>query len=80
MDNKEKLYVLFSCNTWKEHSSMGLMGVFSENQLRKKIKKEVLANNFEIDDEIYLTEGAIEKINDRLKYGYIESIYLNEEI
>lgn len=80
MDNKEKLYVLFSCNTWKEHSSMRLMGVFSENQLRKKIKKEVLANNFEIDDEIYLTEGAIEKINDRLKYGYIESIYLNEEI
>lgn len=75
-------YALFSCNEWKEHSSSGLIGVFTREGLNEQLKKEIRENSM----EIYLDENesidilSIQALNIALQYGYIEEITIDEAI
>lgn len=79
---KKEYYVLFSCDKWKSYSSMRLMGVFSITELRKVVKKIIEKGDFEYEKsdvkEINKMTGS--DISRVLKYGYVETVGLNEEL
>jgi len=44
----KNIYLLYSCNEWKNHSSMSLvMASTSESKIRKEIKSQIKEKNME---------------------------------
>lgn len=77
-----RYYALFSCNEWKEYSSMRLIGVFTRESLNEQLKKEIKENNM----EIYLGENesidilSIKTLDIALQYGHIQEITIDQAI
>lgn len=72
-------YVLFSCDDWKSHSSMSLIGVFSRKKLEKTIRKFVKDGSMKFNRELKtLPELSVHDIEVALEFGFIQSIHLNE--
>ncbi|QUH21822.1 hypothetical protein [Alkaliphilus sp. B6464] len=72
-------YALFTCNEWKEFSSMRLVGMFSRTELIKIIKKRVKENEFGFCRDIKeINEMPIRDIEVSLEYGHIIELKINE--
>lgn len=76
----KQIYMLYSCNSWKDKNSIRLiMASTSKNKIIKQIKEEVLNDNMELYDfsksELKdYKETDIYRINNELVYGYIEVV------
>ena len=74
-------YALFSCNEWKNHSSMNLIGIFNGTQLLKVIKRRIKKGEFKFGRDFKdLDVLDVHEIDSSLEYGFIQSLSLNEEI
>lgn len=74
-------YALYTCDAWKTHSSMTLVGVFTKAKLISIIKKYVKESDprFEFESDLKKIESMeINEIDNSLKYGYIQKIKINE--
>lgn len=80
-NGKKTHYVLFSCNVWKEYSSMRLLGVTDDPEALYVM----IGSCIRADDMLYIHDDAEEswrqfqadyhngKVNlDLLEYGYVE--------
>ena len=76
---KRKYYVLFNCDEYKAYSSMKLIGVFTEKELRRVIRKKIKEKEFEFYGNIteILNEKDLKYIFDTLEYGYFQEISIN---
>ena len=74
------IYLLYSCNQWKETASMSLiMASTSPTEILIQIQKEVQKENMELDEgyqmyKDYSPEEKITEINNYLDYGYIDIV------
>jgi len=67
------IYLLYSCNAWKERASMRLvMASTSKEKIMDQIIEEAKAGDMELDEN-YEREG-IEAINSYLTYGYVDIV------
>lgn len=67
------IYLLYSCNAWKERASMRLvMASTSKEKIMDQIIEEAKAGDMELDEN-YEHEG-IEAINSYLTYGYVDIV------
>lgn len=72
-------YALFSCNDWKEHSSMSPIGVFNQSELLKVIKRKIKTREFRFKRDVKeIGKLSIREIDTSLVSGYIQPIKLNE--
>lgn len=92
-ENKEQIYVVFSCDNWKTPNSMRLeMATTSPQKLRDFIIQKLEDGDFAYEDEFESAEWQVEKfkcdfdnkevvlVDSRLKYCYIESVTDGEEV
>jgi len=81
MQNHSTIFILYSCNQWKEYSSMSsIVASTSIDDIYKEIKKEIRSGN--MDYEKATKRAGIRLFNENLKnncinldlldYGYIE--------
>jgi hypothetical protein len=83
MDDK-MIFILFSCNEWKERSSMRLIvATTDEDKLRAIIAQEILEDNMEYAGMskykgVTAFNNNDNKDYDNLKYGYVEIVYDGE--
>lgn len=78
--DKSKYFALFSCDEWKGHSSMRLIGVFTREGLNKQLNKEVEGGNMELSESDALEELSIKEIDNSLSYGFIQELSINEAL
>lgn len=80
--SKRRYYGLFSCDEWKSHSSMNLIGVFTLTKLRKLVKERVKKGDFEFGGEriTEIDNMDFDSIDTMLTYGYIIELGINEEL
>lgn len=73
-------YIYNSCDQWKSHDSMRLVGIFDEENLKKVIIEDVKSKEIELDDrdEKEIEEMDIRTLNGLMTYGYVERIELNQ--
>ncbi|EQC1535468.1 hypothetical protein [Clostridium botulinum] len=69
----KNIILLYSCNAWKEHSSMRLvMASTSEKKIRKEINNQIKNKDMEYESNTKdLKELSLNDIDKCLKYGYI---------
>ena len=92
-ENKEQIYVVFSCDSWKTPNSMRLeMATTSPQKLRDFIIRKLENGDFAYEDQYESAEWQVEKfkcdfdnkevvlVDSRLKYCYIESVTDGEEV
>lgn len=74
MDNN--IYLLYSCNQWKECSSMSLlMASTDENKIREEVITQVKNNDMKYEDyQEDLVDLCLHEMSNRLEYGYIETV------
>ncbi len=78
---KRKYYELFSCDEWKSHASMSLVGVFNFTKLKRIIKDRVKKDKFEFGRDIKeIDKMTWHEIEVALAYGYIQELELNEVV
>ena len=84
-NQKQTLYVLFSCDAHKSYSSMSLIGVFDEKNVRGVIRDRLNNDDdFELgieditDDKF--NEMSIDDIGNLLDYGFVQTVSLNERL
>ncbi len=79
---KNKYYALFSCDQWKSHSSMSLIGVFTLLKLRSAIRKRIKSKNFSFDgyDIKEIKNMSIHDLDIALQYGSIIELSINETL
>ena len=81
MQNHSTIFILYSCNQWKEYNSMSsIVASTSMDEIYKAIKKEIRLGN--MDYEKATKRAGIKLFNEDLKnnrinfdlldYGYIE--------
>jgi len=72
----KNIYLLYSCDIHKMHSSMSLVMVStSENKIRKEIKSQIEDGNMRYGaDEKDLKLADFNYINTNLDFGYIEIV------
>jgi len=72
----KNIYILYSCNEWKNHSNMSLiMASTSESKIRKEIKFQIKEGNMEYGADIKdLKQEELSYLNNCLKYGYIQLV------
>ncbi|HCL4455253.1 TPA: hypothetical protein N2D10_003280 [Clostridium botulinum] len=72
----KNIILLYSCNAWKEYSSMSLvMASTSERKIRKEIINQIKNKDMEYEsDKEDLKELSLNDINTCLKYGYISIV------
>jgi len=72
----KNIYLLYSCNEWKNHSSINLiMASTSESKIRKEIKSQIKEKNMEYDADVKdLKQEELSYLNNCLKYGHIEIV------
>jgi hypothetical protein len=75
-----QVYILFSCNEWKEYSSMRIASIHKNIQsLKKAIEEEVLNGNMEFDHIENLSSlDILRDINTRLSYGDVQLYDIQE--
>lgn len=78
--DNEQYFALFSCNEWKQRSSMAFLGVFTEQALRKKLAKEIKVKNMLIDKGINIDTCDTNDFNSILSYGFVQELQINEEL
>ena len=84
---KKQIFVLFSCDEWKDYSSMRLCGAStSATKLKSMVISEIKEKNMIYGDESSPKSAQIKairkafkekspsEINDQLIYGYIETV------
>ena len=72
----KNIYILYSCNEWKNHSSMSLiMASTSESKIRKEIKSQIKDGNMKYGADVKdLKQKELSYLNNCLKYGHIEIV------
>ncbi|EQB4341427.1 hypothetical protein ACYJ2U_001811 [Clostridium botulinum] len=72
----KNIILLYSCNAWKEHSSMSLVMVStSERRIRKEITNQIKNKDMQYEsDKNDLKELSLNDIDKCLKYGYISIV------
>ena len=72
------IYLLYSCNAWKERASMHLvMTSTNREKIINQIVKEAKAGDMELDQSYFRRSkegGGIEEINNYLSYGCVEIV------
>ena len=71
-------FALFSCDDWKSHSSMSLVGVFTKDELINQLNKEIEVGDMEFGRDNSLELLSIRDIESSLKYGFIQELSINE--
>ena len=83
MQNYSKIYILYSCNEWKEYSSMSsIVASTSIYDIYKEIKKEIRLGNMDYEKatkragiKLFNEDFENNRLNfDLLGYGYIEEL------
>jgi len=72
-NHEPNLYAYFHCDKWKMKDSMRLVGIFTKNKLLQKLQEHGL------DIELH-KNASVQELNDNLQYGYVEVVFLNEDI
>ena len=74
-------YMYSFCDQWKSFGSMGLVGIFDEDRLKREIVKDLDNGNVELDEGTEpedIQSMSWKDIEIRLTYGNIQPITLNE--
>ena len=75
----DKVYILFTCNEWKDYASMRIAGVFdSLEQLKEGIKTCCLAGLMQFDGNACNQTFDLQALNERMTYGYANKYKINE--
>ena len=95
MKNRKQIFLLYSCNAWKNRHSMKLLTVTtSPTRLRRFIENEIMNGNMRYADngETYSEKKAVQQfraewkaitrdeINGQLDKGFFDYVYDGEEI
>jgi len=80
MKNKN-IYLLYTCNIWKNYDSMRLiMASTSESKIRKEIKNQIKDGNMKYNaDDKDLKEAELNYLNNCLDFGYIDIVVDGEK-
>ena len=74
-----KMYVLFTCDTWKMRDSMRFVGVFTNiKKLKREIRRLIKDGTFSKESRGSITNWTIQDLNNDIEYLYIEECINNK--
>ena len=72
-------YIVFSCNEWKDYSSMRVVGLAKNmSAVRRILDEEIHRRDMEIDGGDVWKYDDLSELNSALKYGYVEKHELQD--
>jgi len=73
--------ILYSCNQWKEYSSLRVIGVFTNrNKFNSCVKKHIKAKEMNWNLRQSIEDSDLKEIQASLEYGDVEIVELNKEV
>jgi hypothetical protein len=72
---KRVYYALFTCNVWKEHDSMRLVGIFTEKRIKPQVKMMLKG---ELNIEFYEARNFSDKQEYREFWKEFETMNFNQ--